>query len=327
MRVLITDGAWPDWSIEEEVFGSAGLDYAVARDSTEGALVPLAGGSEAIMTCFAQVTARVIAAPPRLAIVARFGTGVDMIDCEAAWARGAVVTNVRDYCSTEVAEHALALIFDALRRVTPFDRSLRSGGWRAAGDVLPARVAGRTLGIVGFGAIGRELARLGEAVGMRVLVHSRRPDVGTSSLDRLLAESDVVSLHVPAEPDTIGMVDRAFLESMKPGAWLVNTSRGTLVDEECLVESLRGGRLGGAALDVFAGEPLAAGSPLRSLPNVILTPHVAFYSEEAVATMRRRACEEVVRVLVRGEAPLSPVPRRAPAAATASARDRPSSGS
>lgn len=304
-RVLVCDRAWPDLEIERSVLGGAGLDVVEAPNADEGSLVRLAADVSAIMTCFARVTASVIGAPSDLRIVARFGTGVDMIDVDAAIARGAVVTNVPDYCSEEVAEHALALILASLRGVVAYDRALRAGRWGLDEGDPPRRLAGSTLGIIGFGAIGRALARKASALGVRVLVRSRHAPAReiaatgaqAADLDDLLAASDVVSVHLPLDRSTRHLVGEAFLEKMQPHALLVNTSRGPIVDEAALAAALAAGRIGGAALDVFEEEPPPPGSPLLRAARTVLTPHLGFYSREAVERMRRLACEDVVRAM------------------------------
>lgn len=304
-RVLICDRSWPDLTIELEVLGGAGLAVVESPSADEGVLSDLAASVSAIMTCFARVTARVIAAPAELKIVARFGTGVDMIDVEAAARRGAVVTNVPDYCSDEVAEHTLSLILGCTRGTVAYDRSVRNGAWGLDPRRQPRRFAGSTLGVIGFGKIGRAVVAKASALGARVLVYSRFTPAGpiaaagghAVTLDELLASSDVVSIHVPLDSTTDRLVDGAFIAKMRSGAFLVNTSRGAVVDEGALAHALDQGHLAGAALDVMAAEPPSTDSPLLRSERTILTPHIAFYSPEAVATMRRLACEDVVRAL------------------------------
>lgn len=309
-RILICDHPWPDLRIEREILSGAGLEAVEAPDPSEATLASLAADVRGIVTCFARVTARVIAAPADLAIVARFGTGVDMIDLDAARGRGAVVTNVPEYCTDEVAEHALALLLALVRGVVRLDGQVRAGRWSADPGPL-GRIVGSTVGVVGFGKTGRALARRLSALGAEVLVHARRRDdeaagVRHVGLDELLASCDAISLHLPLTDETAGLVDEAFLRKMRPGAVLVNTARGGLVDSAALAAALRSGHLGGAAVDVLPAEP-PADEPLLDAPNLVVTPHVAYISEASVATLRRLACEDVVRVVAEGRPPLRPV--------------------
>jgi D-3-phosphoglycerate dehydrogenase len=242
---------------------------------------------------------------PRLRVIARYGTGVDAVDLEAARARGIVVTNTPGANAEAVADHAVALILAALRHVAAGDRALRQGDWSSRrGRELGALTAG----VVGFGHIGRGVARrLTDGFGTRVLAHDpfieadevRRAGAEPAALEDLVAGADVVSLHLPA--GGAPLVDAALLARFRPGALLVNTARGSLVDEDALAAALHEGRLGGAALDVLAAEPPQS-SPLLHAPNVLLTPHLGAATVEAADRMGVTAAAEVLRVL-RGDAP------------------------
>lgn len=306
--VLQTDFAWPDDSIERAVIEAAGHRLVTGPSTPAEASVieQLVADHEpeAIMTCWAQVTAAAIARPRDLKIVQRIGVGLDNIDVAAATARGAWVANVPDYCVDEVSAHAVALVLDWARGVTAFDREVKLGRWDPAGATL-RRVSDLTIGIVGYGRIGRMTAERLAAFGCRVLNHSRRGDgVDHRPLDVLLAESDVVIVHAPLTPETFHLLDASKIAGMKDGAFLVNVSRGPLVDTEALLAALEAGKLSGAGLDVVEGEP----SPPRALverPDIIVTPHIAFSSDASLAELCRRAAEEVVRAL-RGEPLLFP---------------------
>jgi D-3-phosphoglycerate dehydrogenase len=238
-------------------------------------------------------------------VIGRYGVGVDNIAVETATALEIPVTNVPSYCEHEVSEHALALLLALARRVVVFDRSVRDGDWSLARGQPIHRVAGTTLGIVGFGRIGRTLARKAQGLGMTVVVHQPRlaePDaraagVEAVALDELARRADFVSLHVPLDHTTQHLVDREFLRGMKPTAFLVNTARGGIVDRDALLEALRKGWIAGAALDVVEREPLPPDDPLLALPNLIATPHVAYYSEESLVDLGRLAAENVAAVL------------------------------
>jgi D-3-phosphoglycerate dehydrogenase len=262
---------------------------------------------EAIMTCWAPVSDAAIAAARPLKIVARTGVGLDNIGVAEATRRGIWVTNVPDYCVEEVSDHAVALALSWLRGVTVLDRQVRRGIWNPAGARL-ARVSTRTAGIIGYGRIGQRTAHKLAGLGMRVLALAPRTTSVPQSvaqlvdMDTLLAEADVIFLHVPLTPETEHLVDATFLARMRPGSLLVNASRGGLVDSEALLEALERGPLAAAALDVVEGEPNPP-SALLAHDNVIITPHVGFSSDVSVTELRRRASEEVVRVLA-GQAPL-----------------------
>jgi D-3-phosphoglycerate dehydrogenase len=312
--VLVTDYVWPSLDREREILQTAGARVVAAPAGDEETLAALARDADAILTCFAQVTPRVIAAGERVRIIARYGIGLDNIAVSAATARGIVVTNVPDYCVHEVAEHTMALLLACTRRVALYDRAVRGGAWDPKIGRPLRRLAGRTLGIVGLGSIGRLVARQARALGLHVLAHSRslteaeasRQDVRAASLGEVLREADIVSLHVPLTEATRGLLDAAALAQMRRGSYLINTSRGGLVDTAALAAALASGYLAGAALDVLPHEPPLPGDPLLAQENVVLTPHAAFYSEEAVAELQTRAATEVARVLG-GQAPLHPV--------------------
>ena len=247
---------------------------------------------------------------PRCRGIAHFGKGVDNIDVAAATRCGIWVANVRDANWDEVSNHVLALLLGWARGIVAFDRHVRDGGWSYRAAIPRHRLAGQVLGIVGFGDIARVLATKARALGLTVLAYARRPEptahVRFASLPELLAASDYVSIHVPLTPETARLIGARELALMKRSAFLVNTSRGGVIDQPALVAALAGGRIAGAGLDVTDPEPPAADDPLLALPNVILTPHVAWYSEESREHVTVEAAREVVRIL-RGERPLSPV--------------------
>lgn len=247
---------------------------------------------------------------PRLLVAARHGVGVDLIPVADCTAHGVLVTNVPGANADAVAEFVVAQMLAAARRLETMHRLHLTEGWKS-GRALASNATelrGRTLGIVGVGAIGTRLAEIAHyGFRMRVLGFQRRREalpgfVEYATLPHLFAESDFIALACPLTPETMGLASAALIGRMKPTAWLMNVSRGAVVEEEALVEALSAGRIGGAALDVYAVQPLAAGHPLRDFPNVILSPHVAGLSRESAARMSQVAAEDVVRVL-RGERP------------------------
>ena len=307
--VLLTDYAWPDDSIERNTIEAAGMRLV------SGPATPLAADGiealarehqpSAILTCWAPVSAAAIAAAPGLQIVARLGVGLDNIAVDAASARGIWVTNVPDYCVEEVSDHAVGFALAWTRGLVRFDREVRAGRWDPATARL-RRLAELTCGIVGFGRIGRATARKLGAFGCQVLAHDphfsgEAEGVRSMGLDALFSESDIVIVHAPLTETTRHLVNRERLARMPHGGLLINVSRGGVVDTDAVIEALGSGRLSGAALDVLESEPEVP-AELRHHPGAMLTPHVAFSSDASLVELRRRAAEEVVRVL-QGVAP------------------------
>ena len=306
MRVLITDHDFADLSAERAVFGPAGVELAVADLRDPDAVAARAIGFDGLLVQFAPVTAAVVDRLDRCRVIARYGVGVDTIDVPAATRRGIIVCNVPTYCTTEVADHAIALLLALARRVVALEAEVRQGTW----DVYHssrgiARLGGRTLGLIGFGRIGQAVARRARAFDLRVLAYDpyveeaavQRAGAEPAALDELLGRADFVSLHAPLTAETHHLIGARELGLLRPTAYVVNTARGPLVDGVALAEALRAGRLAGAALDVTEQEPLPASSPLRTAPNLILTPHAAFYSQQAYADLHRLAAEAVLDVL------------------------------
>jgi D-3-phosphoglycerate dehydrogenase / 2-oxoglutarate reductase len=300
--VLITDYAWPDISIEREVVEHAGLELVAgpANPAPADTITQLVRQHQpaAIMTCWAPVSAEAIASSSALRVVARLGVGLDNIAVDEATRRGIWVTNVPDYCIEEVSDHAVGMLLAWARGLVHFDRAVKAGRWEPASAKL-RRVRDLTCGIIGLGRIGRRTSEKLRGFGVQVLTHSRS-GAGSIALDELLRRSDVVIVHVPLTPATHHLLNRDRLALMKRGAYLINVSRGAVIDTQALIETLEGGHLSGAALDVLEGEPVVPKGLLRS--DVILTPHIAFSSDASLHELRRHASEEVVRVL-RGEKP------------------------
>jgi D-3-phosphoglycerate dehydrogenase / 2-oxoglutarate reductase len=306
--VLLTDYAWPDLAIEAEIIGRAGLRLVTgpAQPAAADIIAALAGEHQpaAIMTNWAPVSAAAIAASSRLRVVTRLGVGLDNIAVDEATRRGIWVTNVPDYCLEEVSDHAVAMLLAWARGLTHFDREVKAGRWQPASARL-RRVRDLTCGIIGLGRTGRRTAEKLRGFGVRLLGHARHADtvvdgVEMTTLEELLSRSDAVIVQVPLTVATRHLIDGDRIALMKRGALLINVSRGAVLDTEALCEALGSGRLSGAALDVLEDEPKVPQGLLR--PNVILTPHIAFSSDASLRDLRRKASEEVVRVL-RGESP------------------------
>ena len=246
------------------------------------------------------ITARVMAAAPRLRIIAKNGAGVDSVDIEEATRRGIAVVVAGGANADAVAEHAIALMLALVRDLARLDRKLRDGGWETTA-YQGRDFRDSVVGIVGYGSIGRRTAGLAAALGARVVVHRRSGDADgfevEPDFDGLLSRVDILSLHCPLSERTRGLVGRRELSLMKPGALLVNTARGAVIDEPALVDALRSGHLGGAGLDTFAAEPIAADHPLLALDNVILTPHVAGVTRNAALRVATMTASQVVDFL------------------------------
>jgi D-3-phosphoglycerate dehydrogenase len=303
--VLVTDHPWPSVEPEERILTEVGGRLVLASSGEEDELVELARDAEAILTCFARVTEAVVRAGERLAVIGRYGIGVDNIAVDEATSRGILVTNTPSYCTDEVAEHALALMVTLARRIEVFDRAVHAGDWTLSPGQPIHRLRGQTLGIIGFGQIGRSLADRARALGLTVLAchptldaeSIRAAGAEPVSLLELAQRSDFVSLHVPLREDTRGLIDAEFLRAMKSTAFLINTARGAVVDQPALVQALRDGWISGAGVDVVVPERLPADNPLLALPNAIITPHVAYYSEESLIDLGTLAAENVAAVL------------------------------
>jgi D-3-phosphoglycerate dehydrogenase len=311
LRVLVTPTSFgkQDPALREDLARRVGeVRYNPEnRPLSAAELAPLVGDVDGWIAGLDEISAEVIAAAPRLRVIARYGVGVDRVDLAAATRAGIVVTNTPGANSAAVAELAIGLMLALGRSLCPADRATRRGEWpRYAGVGL----RGKTVGLVGLGAIGREVAARLHAFGCRVVAADPylRPEAAHAigvrlvGLDELLAGADFVSLHSAATPATAGMVDAGFLGKMKAGAYLVNTARGELIDEAALGQAIEGGRLAGAALDCFRKEPPPADHPLLGLPQVIATPHMGAHTDEAVNTMGRVSLECCLAVLS-GERP------------------------
>jgi D-3-phosphoglycerate dehydrogenase len=323
-----TDGL--DVGIGAEMLERAGFRVEVAEVATEPELVALAGDlrPRALLATYAPIGAATFAAAPSIRIVSICAVGFDRMDVEAATAAGVWVANVPAAATEEVATHAFAMALALVRRLPFLDRSVRGGAWAHDAAGTPGRLSEMTLGVVGLGRIGRRLVELAGGTFGRVLGHDPFLPAGAapagvelSGLEHCLAESDVVSLHLPLSEATAGIIDAVALARMRKSAFLVNVSRGGLVDEAALLEALDGGRLAGAALDVASQEPPPPDSPLRTHPRLLLTPHSAFHSDGTTRAYLVAQAENVV-AWARTGTPVSPVNRpRAAGSGPAGARD------
>jgi D-3-phosphoglycerate dehydrogenase / 2-oxoglutarate reductase len=303
--VLVTDYTWPSTEPEAQVLASVDARLLIAKTGSEEELLALVPQADAILTCFARVPSSVIRAGKKLQVVGRYGIGVDNIDVDEATRLGIPVTNVPAYCLDEVAEHALALLFSCARKVTHYHVDVQRGNWSLQGGMPMYRIRGRTLGILGFGKIGQTLASKSQSLGMNLIAYDpymsaeavQQHGVTLVSLEEIFAQSDFLSIHTPLTPDTEQLINRDNLRLMKPTSYVINTSRGAVIDQEALLEALLEEWIAGAALDVFVPERPSADHPLLAHPNLIATPHVAFYSEESVVELEIKAAENVAAIL------------------------------
>jgi D-3-phosphoglycerate dehydrogenase / 2-oxoglutarate reductase len=309
MRIVFPDGAGcVQHASELEPLRKLGpVDFYDGVPADRAELLERLRPAEAVVLDYSVMDAEVLRACERLRFISFLGIGYgSCVDVAEATRRGVAVAYTPDYGATSVAEHALAMILALTRHVGPAFLSVREGRWEP-GRFRGMELSGKTLGIVGLGPIGTEMARLGAGLGMRLLGWTRRASparavhgVTLVPLEQLFTASDVVTLHLAYTPESHGLISRALLERLRPGAWFVNTARARLVDNEALVDLLRAGRLQGAALDVHETEPPPADDVFRTLPNVLLTPHIGYNTAEASSNMLRIAIA-TVEAFARGE--------------------------
>ena len=270
--------------------------------------------ADALMVTIQPVDAALIGSLSNCKIIARVGTGLDAIDIPAASARGIWVTSVPDYAIDEVSTHAIALLLNHARRLPAMFASVKAGKWYDAATIEPApRLRGQVLGLIGYGRIGRAVAVKARGLGLQVIVYDpfiqideEGERVKQVDLDLLLASADFISLHSPLSDSSREIISAAALKKMKPSAYLINTARGELIDEEALLDAVRSGSIAGAALDVLSVEPPPSDNPLLHEARITITPHAGWYSEASKLDVRVKAIEDVARVLS-GKAPRSPV--------------------
>lgn len=308
--VIITDCDHANVDVESAVLKESKCAYRLLQCKTERDLIDQCGGTSVFLNQYAPISRKVIEALPALRLVVRYGVGVDNVDLDAATAHGVQVCNVPDYGMHEVADQAMTLLLNLTRRLTRMDGLVKAGIWDYSKAIPIRRYSCQTVGIVGLGRIGKQFARRARGFGFRIIATDDKAfdipeDVEMVSFEQLLRESDIVSIHCPAENNR-DLIDRRALGRMKDGAFLINTARGGIVNEKALEEAIASGRLAGAGLDVALVEPMPKEHPLLRHENVLVGPHMAWYSEEAALELKRKAAEEAVR-FIRGEAVHYPV--------------------
>jgi len=310
VKIVITECDHDSFTAEHEVTDPLGAELVLTQSFTAADLVDNAAGADAILVQYAQITAEVMDALPQLCAIGRYGVGVDSVDVDAATARGIAVCNVPDYGTESVSDHAIGLALAAARGIPRLDRGVRAGSFDLAAVRPLYQTRGRVFGVIGLGLIGTATARKAAGLGYEVIGYDIAAEPGASTfhgfasvgLAELLDRSQVVSLHTPLTDLTRKMIGADQLALMRPDAILVNTSRGGVVDGVALVDALRTGSIRGAAIDVHESEPLSAGDPLTTFDSVVLTPHLAWYTEESYDELKRRTVANVVDVCA-GRAP------------------------
>ena len=301
----MTDCGWPSVALERQVLAEIGAELIVAETGAEDELIALAPEADGILTNWKSTTGNVIQAARQCQVIGRTGIGVDNIDVETATALGIVVTNVPTFCVDEVSDHAMALLLACARKVPLLDRGVRAGKWDR--DVGPKmhRMRGQTLGIIGLGKIGEAIPPKAKVFGLEILAYTPRltPQIAQkhgverTNLHELFARSDFITIHAPLTPETEGLIGEKELRQMKPTAYVINTSRGDIIDSTALHKALVEGWIAGAALDVLPQEPPVANEPLLGLDNIVITPHAAFMSEESIYDLEVKAATAVAKVL------------------------------
>ena len=312
-HVTVSDSVFPNLDPARQVLATIGAELRMADSPTPEGIVAAAASSDALLVTYAKITAEMIGKMPKCRVISRFGIGVDNVDIEAATGAGIVVTKVPDYCIDEVSDHAMALLLALVRKIPSSSARTHGGRWEMKAVVPIHRLRGSVLGLAGFGRIPQLVAPKAQAFGMKVVAYDpfvpdeafARAGVDRVDLAALLATSDYISIHTPLTPETRHLFNRETFGQMKPGAYLVNTARGPIIDEAALAAALESGRLAGAALDVMSQEPPPP-SPLFGRDNVIVTPHTSFYSEESLIELQVKAAQEVAAVL-NGQSPRNPV--------------------
>lgn len=307
-QVAVTDHGFPNLNIEKEMLAKTDAVIHEFQCKTEDDVIAATNHADAILTQWAPITSKVIERLDRCKIIVRYGIGVDNVDLQAAGKRGIPVVNIPDYALDEVADHAMALLLASIRKIPQVMSQIQAGVWVTNPCRPMYSLGGRTLGLAGFGNIARKVAVRAQAFGMRVAAYDpfvpneawAAANVSRVEWTELLRHSDFISVHLPLTDDTRQLFNRDSFQLMKNGAFLVNTSRGGVIQTDDLIEALQSGKLAGAGLDVLETEPIASNSPLLSMPSVILTSHCAWYTEDALDRLKQFAAAEIVRVLSGG---------------------------
>jgi D-3-phosphoglycerate dehydrogenase len=311
MKVVITDHEYPNLTYEKNVLTRDDIELEIHQCNTEDEVIDACRDADGIINLYAPITRRVIESLEKCKVITRYGVGVDTIDLDAATEKGICIGNVPDYGVDEVSDHALSLMLSLLRKIISANKTVKNDVWDVNTTKPIRRLNTLTIGLVGFGNIPRRLASKVKVLGLRVVVAdpflprevAKEHDVELVSLDDLCKQADVISVHAPLTKSTRGMIGKEQFELMKKNTYLVNTARGPVVDEAALLEALESGTIAGAGLDVIEKEPIDRNHPFLTMDNVILTPHMAGYSEESAEEMRSKTALGIIDVLVYGQYP------------------------
>lgn len=302
-QVVITDCDHGSIEEEKEVFSHMGAELILAQLREEDELIRVCKDADGLINQYALLTRKVLEQLPKCKVIARYGVGVDSVDLKAATDLGIVVANVPDYCIEEVASHTVALLLTLVRKIAFFDRKVKSNQWDFRQGIPIGRIRGKTLGLIGSGKIGLAVAKMISPFGVRVVAYDpylkQVPEgVQLKDFEAVLRESDFISIHCPLNDSTRHLIGEKEFKQMDKKPFLINTSRGPIINEKALIEALQTGRLAGAGLDVLEKEPPDPNHPLLAMDNVVLSPHVGFYSEESIRELKRRTAENVSAVLM-----------------------------
>lgn len=311
-KVYVADYEYESLENEKTEISKLDADFAAIQCKTEDEVISKAKDADALFVQYAPITDKVFENLKNLKVIIRYGVGVDCVDLESATKHNVYVCNVPDYGVDEVSTHTVTLILTSLRKIQLLSSNVKNGVWDYKISMPIHRPCTLTLGIAGFGRIPREVARKAKAFGFNIIAYDpfvseeviKENGASKVDFDTLIKNSDIVTIHIPLIKETHHLFNKDVFLKMKKGAHIINTSRGPLIDEEALIFALDNGIIAGAALDVCEKEPIQIDNKLKQYENVIITPHVAWYSEEAQVDLQRKAGEEVVRVLS-GDKPLN----------------------
>ena len=304
-KIVVTDYEFPDLAFEKTVVAMAGLTLTAGQCKTEDELIALCADADGIVTQYAMFTPGVIAELRNCKVISRYGVGLNTIDVPAATRAGICVANVPDASIEDVSDHAAAMMLTLARGINRYDAAVRAGRWSYAEARPLYRMQGRTLGLLSFGQIPQALARKMASFGVNIIAHdpyanaavAEKLGVKLVDAETLYRQSDILSIHVPLTDSTRGMVGAAQLALMKPTAFLINTARGPVIDQDALIKALQDKKIAAAGLDVFETEPLAVDHPFKRMPNVVLSPHSAWFSEQSEIELRTKTTQNVVDVM------------------------------
>ncbi|MFF2878123.1 C-terminal binding protein [Gottfriedia sp. NPDC057991] len=309
MKVVVTDMAFDAYEEEKTILEENGIELIITDNQSEDAIIEAAKDADGLLNANVQITEKIIESLPNLKVISRYGIGYDTIDVKAATSNKIYVTNVPDYCVDEVSDHALTLILTSCRKIVPMNDQLKKRNRLNAFDLAPIRrFNSQTVGLVSFGNIAKKLCKKLQSIGFNVIAYDpfcgikEEKDYGIQlvPLEELLRNSDIISIHSPLVKDTYHLIGEEALKLVKKNLFIVNTSRGPVINEKALIKALQEKRIAGAALDVFEIEPIDPNNPLLNLDNVILTPHAAYYSDESCSELKSKAAKNIVNVLKGG---------------------------